>query len=241
VGRGGSSGGKALGQACAGDQDCVSGHCAGNICCDQACTGPCRSCSNTGTCQMPADDSSCGTITCPDDSTCRDYATAISANRCKAPGQCKTSADCTYVDAPPMRYCGDVRRMTELAPAACDGQGNCTSRTVKCGGDGECRVDISFCCGSGPGLVCQTAECTGAPPFGPYMCDEKADCAAGYVCCLQSTVGGPSSVCLTAALCTTDTGGIRQQACNPATTPGECGTGTCQSDPSAPVGWSICK
>ena len=53
-----------------------------------------RKCSAAGACQMPADDPACGAITCPADSICRDYATSLSSNRCKAFGQCKTAADC---------------------------------------------------------------------------------------------------------------------------------------------------
>jgi hypothetical protein len=78
--------GKALGDGCTGDQDCNSGHCAGTVCCDQACMGVCQQCSATGHCQMPVDDQACGTISCPADTGCRDYATVIGTNRCAALG-----------------------------------------------------------------------------------------------------------------------------------------------------------
>jgi hypothetical protein len=242
AGSGGGTG-KALGQSCAGDAECGSGHCAGSVCCDQACTGICQQCSSGGQCQMPADDPACGTITCPTDSTCRDYASAISTNRCKTRGQCKTAADCSYVNAPSSVICGYVRGMSEIAASTCDAMGNCRARTVKCGGDGECAIDQAWCCvGDGGGLTCQAAECGGTPKLGPFLCDEQADCAVGYVCCLQSTPGGPSAVCFTAAQCVSDVVSTREYACNPAVSPSECPTGTsCLPAISGPIGWYVCR
>jgi len=240
-GTGGAGGAKDLGQGCTGDQQCKSGHCAMGICCDQSCNRPCEQCSSSGACQAVTDDAQCGTIACPLDTICRDYATAITANRCKSAGACKTSADCSYVDAPATTFCDYVRQMTQLAPATCDGTGNCRSRTVKCGGDGECPIDQSWCCSDiSSGLTCHVEECGGTPPLGPYLCDEKADCAAGYVCCLQATPGGPSAGCLAPTSCVSDMASSRVQACNPATTPSECSTGTCQPAPNGPIGWHIC-
>jgi len=241
-GRGGmgASGGNPLGQSCSVAQDCSSGHCAAGICCDRACTGPCQQCSTAGVCEMPPDDSVCETIPCPADTLCRDYATSISTNRCKALGQCKTAADCSYVDAPATRVCGNTRGMTELAPATCDGFGNCRGPSVSCGGDGACAIDKYWCCGS-TGLSCQVDECGGTPKLGPYFCDDNADCSPGYVCCVQSTVGGSSSICLSPTLCQSDLGGERAPACNPAASPSECAAGTCQLATFAPIGWYVCR
>jgi len=238
-GRGGGAG-RGLGQSCTADPDCVSDHCAGNICCDQACTGVCQQCSTNGLCQAPADDPQCGTIACPADTTCRDYATSITTNRCKNLGMCKTAQDCSYADAPTTRTCGYPRNMIDNAESNCDGIGNCKARTLSCGGDGACPLDTMYCCGSGSGLTCQVDQCGGTPPDGPYVCDEKADCGPSLVCCLQSTVGGPSSICIMPSLCKSDGGGVRAQACNPGTTPSECSTGSCQPASFGPAGWSIC-
>ena len=241
-GSAGSGAPKPLGQECGADGECSSAHCAGGTCCDKACTGLCQKCSATGLCEMPSDDSACGAITCPADSICRDYASAISTNRCKAVGQCKTAADCAYIDAPATTACGSVRGMSELAPAMCDGSGACRARTVKCGGDADCVLDQAWCCGGGNGLTCQFEDCGGTHKQGPYLCDEKRDCAAGYVCCLQSTPGGPSAICLTPALCTNDGTSTRWSACNPATSPTECDSGTsCQPAVAGPIGWYVCR
>jgi hypothetical protein len=43
---------RGLGSACAGDDDCESGACAGTVCCNKPCAGPCLSC-GTGYC-LPA-------------------------------------------------------------------------------------------------------------------------------------------------------------------------------------------
>jgi hypothetical protein len=248
-GRGGAGGmggtvGKALGQQCSGDQECNSGHCADAVCCEQACAGPCQTCSATGTCEMPSDDAACGVIACPVDSICRDYATSISANRCKARGQCKTAADCGYVNAPATQVCGSIQGMTEIASASCDGMGACVGPVVKCGGDGDCELanDMKCCGRAGIGLTCQAANCN--VNEGPFYCDEKADCAEGYVCCAYLTpTPGVGSLCVIASNCVSSGPSVRQQVCKPSGSPSECSEGTCQLGDSvtSPPGFYVCK
>jgi hypothetical protein len=241
---GGGAGGKVLGAGCIVDGDCSSGHCANGVCCERACAGPCQQCSTAGSCVMPADDPACGAIACPEDKVCRDYATSISTSRCKALGQCKTAADCAYVDAPATQNCGVVQGMSELASASCDGQGHCVGPVVKCGGDGDCKLaDDLKCCGRpGAGLTCQASDCS--PNQGPFFCDEKKDCAAGYVCCAYLTpTPGVGSVCSTASNCVSNGPSVRQEVCNPFASPTECSSGTCQlgDGVTVPPGFYVCK
>jgi hypothetical protein len=185
----------------------------------------------------------CGVITCPDDTTCADYQTSISANRCKQLGQCKTAADCTFLPALARTICGIVQpELYSDITSFCDGAGNCRGPVVKCGGDGDCQFFDQACCGtSGSGLICQVNACEDfGINFGPYLCDEKSDCRAGYVCCLSSNPGGRGSICVSHA-CVSDGPSTNMQVCNPAATPSECATGTCQADPFAPSGWFVCK
>ena len=156
---------RALGGACTGDQDCASSHCAGTICCDQSCTGPCAQCSSAGQCQMPADDPACGTIARPADTACRDWATSITASRCKAVGQCKAAADCTIRQAPAKTYCGLYQGMASVAQV-CDRIGNCGNPTVTCGADGECSTIDHICCATGVA----SASCEPEPPSGAQPC-----------------------------------------------------------------------
>jgi len=205
---------------------------------------PCEICSGVGACQMPADDPACGTIACPQDTTCRDYATAISSNRCKSLGECKTAADCAYSNAPAKQVCGFVQGMTEIVQPACDGAGNCVGPKVKCGGDGDCSpFDNMNCCGAvGSGLRCQATACTANQ--GPFWCDEKADCAPGYVCC-SFLVPTPAvgSKCMLPENCVSSGPSNYNQVCNPGANPSECSTGSCQLGDGqvAPPGFYICK
>lgn len=222
------AGTRALGESCTGNGDCASTHCAGSVCCDQTCAGPCAQCSSTGHCQMPADDPACGTVACPVDTPCRDWATTITTNRCKAIGQCKAAADCSYVNAPAKSYCG----MNTVVPGSalvCDADGNCTNPTVTCGPDGECPIGATVCCVTS-GTTCST---TCAQHNLAMLCDEAIDCPPGTVCCFQATSNGVLTYCEDRAACVSEPSVTRFQVCNP-NTAGECVTGTCQAKGSLP-------
>jgi hypothetical protein len=224
-----------LGKLCLHDLDCESQHCAGSVCCDQACQGPCAECSSDGHCQMPADDPACGTISCPTDTPCRDWATSITANRCSSLGQCKTSSACSYLNAPAKTYCSLYMQMVDRAQV-CDGQGNCSSPSVTCGADGECPVNPGVCCVSrnGSGTSCHAGDGScDLTTTAPVLCDEAADCPPSFVCCYTGNLGGIQTVC--AQTCPSTTFGVRLQVCNPRT-PGECVSGTCQAAGSNAIG-----
>lgn len=216
-----------LGQSCLRDLDCASQHCAGSVCCNQACLGPCAECSSDGHCQMPADDPACGTVSCPTDTSCRDWATSITTSRCASLGQCKIASACSYLNAPAKTYCSLYMQMADRAQV-CDGQGNCSSPTVTCGADGECPVNPGVCCvsRSGSGTTCHaTDQACDLTTTAPVLCDETADCPPSFVCCYTGNLGGIQTVC--SQSCPSTTFGVRLQACNPHT-PGECISGTCQ-------------
>jgi hypothetical protein len=210
----------ALGQACGGNHECASGHCADGVCCDQACTGACAQCSAAGRCEMPADDPACEAVACPVDTACRDFATSITASRCKAVGTCKGASDCGYVNVAARTPCGFYQQMTHL-PQFCDGTGVCTGPTVRCGADTACGVSPGVCCATGSATSCGGTGC----PMGSYTitCDEAADCRPGTFCCLQATAGMGTAYC--AASCVTSP--AIKVVCNPNMS-GECPTGTCQ-------------
>jgi hypothetical protein len=232
--------GRALGATCSGDGDCASGHCAGTLCCDQACTGPCAQCSSSGACQMPADDPACGTIACPADTTCRDWATGITANRCKAIGQCKGAADCGFVDAPQKTYCGLYQGLADRAQV-CDGGGKCVGPTVKCGGDLACSTNPGVCCFSGTaGTACFAQEDQCSPSSTGYsaLCDDATDCPPGAVCCYSGGPGGQGINCT--ASCVPFGTGFAIQVCNP-TLSGECRSGTCQGTTTALPPYFTCR
>jgi hypothetical protein len=220
-----------LGHACSANADCASGHCATGVCCDQACTGPCAQCSLAGACQMPADDSACGTITCPADTACRDFDSSIQGNRCKSLGQCKASGDCLFTDKPKGTFCG-YYDVTFLEAQFCDGSGTCAGPTVLCGSSGECPVNPGVCCS---GTTCTVDE-TCSSSF-RVRCDEAADCAAGQVCCLLIGIGGGTAQCATS--CTSSGATSAMQVCKLGT--GECLTGTCSGSGRVAAPYFLCQ
>jgi hypothetical protein len=228
------AGAHVLGESCVNNGDCASAHCAGAICCDQACAGPCAQCSSAGLCQMPADDPACGTITCAADTPCRDWATSITAARCKGIGQCKTATDCGYVNAPTKTFCGLYQGMANQAQV-CDGQGTCGGPTVACGADGACGLNPGTCC-FGAGTQCtradQTCQRSATTLYGAVGCDEAADCPPSYLCCYAAQPAFIGTYCAPAP-CPTATMYTWGQACNPGT-PGECRSGTCQPTAAGP-------
>jgi hypothetical protein len=238
-GTGGTPTGKPLGSNCGSGTDCTSGHCETGVCCDQSCTGMCQQCSAAGHCQMPPDDPACGTVACPTDTVCRDYATAITTNRCKQLGQCKAASDCSFVAASTTKACGSYDNDSNFTQY-CDSNGNCSNHIVRCGGDGDCAVGDMLCCGVGVGYSCIAAgsacptQSGGAPPLGPYDCDETGDCAGGAVCCAFSTPGGVSTTCTTS--CAPAMFQQVFQVCNPNSNASECQSGVCKP---APPNWNV--
>jgi hypothetical protein len=232
---------RALGEACTTGGDCASTHCVGSICCDQACAGPCAQCGSNGRCQMPDDDPACGTIACPTDTPCRDWATSITTTRCKAIGQCKAAADCGYVNAPAKTYCGLYQGMAGAA-LVCDGSGACGSPTVTCGADGECPVNPGVCCYGG-GTKCLGAggacDPTASSLYSTASCDEAADCPPLYLCCFTAHPGTPGLAYCAPSPCPTETMYLWGQVCNPAVT-GECTSGTCKPTAIGPP-YALCQ
>jgi hypothetical protein len=146
-------------------------------------------------------------------------------------------ADCTYVNAPAKAYCGLYQGLA-FEVLVCDGQGNCTNPTVTCGADGECATEIGTCCVTGTSTTtCQKTSC-GTTNFG-INCDEKADCPPGYSCCFRSGVTGVGVSCEQGLTCLPNSMQTVLTVCNPST-PGECPSGTCQSNGTVPP-YFVCK
>jgi hypothetical protein len=170
------------GQACNGDADCGEGTCqeaagGGSVCCTAACDGPCRVCAASGTvCTNLPDDAECGPISCPQDTTCRDFPASVSAQRCVA-GRC---GDATQLCQGNARNVGQACSLTNL----CDEAGNCSDpkkgNGEVCGSASECASNAcvdGVCCNSACNGVCETCENSG-------ICRAATtDTACGLVSC----------------------------------------------------------
>ncbi len=195
-----------LAQGCTSASACLSGFCAGGLCCDSACTATCQSCSlsgSLGTCApVPQGES---TATCAAPRTC-DGAGAcklVLAQACTASSDCLSGncADGFCCDTPcagtcqacnlPGRLgqCSPVARSaadpdTCAPPAVCDGAGACLrSSGQACAGPAEC---LSGSCIDG---ACCTGACAGLG----QPCTSKTSCASGRcvdgVCCAADCTG----------------------------------------------------
>jgi hypothetical protein len=240
-----------LGTVCATGTSCASGFCAGGVCCDSACDLLCEQCSPSGSCEMAPDDSRCGTIDCPSDTACSDYATSLTTNRCAERGACKTSSDCPFVPATFGTYCAGASM-----PLFCDGAGNCDQpATVSCGGDSACPVSPGLCCynvsGSTPTTTCQASAngCTASPTQCDAIqiqCDDARDCPGGEVCCYACGLGFSYATVSCAAASACDPSANQSFHVIVCSTNSQCPSGqTCQAPNNSsvgplPPGYKIC-
>jgi hypothetical protein len=252
-GMSGASGKHSLGSTCSDGTECSSGFCADGLCCDSACNRVCEQCSVDGSCTTAIDDSRCGTIPCPKDTACIDFATAITSSRCASRNACKSQKDCPFLPVPAGTLCGG----TSQALLFCDGQGSCDQQaTVGCGADPTCPTAPGACCydvsGSGQTTSCvqDATTCLPANRMRPcfatvVQCDDPGDCASGDVCCYSCGLGWSvaTAACMAASECDPNAANSsHQRICK---TDSDCIAGeTCQppgpSD-NLPAGYKLCK
>jgi hypothetical protein len=232
----GSCGPKSNGQPCTAAGECGSDHCVDGVCCDQACTGGCRSCALQGmlgtctpvangaddprnTCALQAA-STCGTDgKCDGAGGCRRYkaGTVCAAERCDnnvytPESTCSTTGACV----PP--------NSLSCVPYACNGN--------KC--FGSCAADANCSAGN----FCVGNSC-GPKPNGAF-CSDRTECASGNcaqgVCCATACASACKSCALSGTMgaCTNVPSGSPDPAqtcmdkpgtCN---TNGKCAAGACQ-------------
>jgi len=190
------------GQACATDADCGEGSCqatagGASICCTAACNGPCRLCGASGTaCTNLPDDAACGIITCPADTTCRDFPPSVTSQRCVA-GSCGGQQLCQ----------GNARSVGQACSASnlCDSAGNCSlpkkGNGQACAVGSECTSNScvdGVCCNGACAGQCQTCAVTGIcrnadtdPTCGVVSCSGfDADCVSNRTDTSSACVGG---------------------------------------------------
>ena len=224
------------GQSCTADAECQHSHCVDGVCCDQACTGACRSCSLAATmgrctpialgstdpramCKvMPQ--SSCSTNgKCDGNGGCQSWPVGTlcadetcTANVYKAPSTCNSSGQCV---APDLIAC---------SPYVCNGSRcfNACSTNAQCLTPNSCAVNS---CGK---------KDLGAMCSAPDEC--KSNFCAQGVCCDQACTGACKSCvaamlgnCVNVATGTNDPAGICAVQ-DPSTcgTNGKCEAGACQ-------------
>jgi hypothetical protein len=152
----GSCGPKTNGQPCSAASECLSKNCVDNVCCDQACTGACRSCallSALGTCTMLAAGADDTRMTCQ----------TQAASTCGTDGKCDGAGGCR-------RY----KMGTVCAAEHCENNKYTPESTCSATGT----------CGAPDAISCVPFACNGSKCFG--SCSADANCSTGNVCTANS-------------------------------------------------------
>lgn len=125
-----------LGAKCSSDDSCMSGHCVDGVCCNESCTGECKSCNNPGsegTCsnipRLRPDPVYTDPVFLDPAAKCDTVALCNGAGKClklKAKG-CNVDADCLSGKCAPQKICFGATGET------CNNDGQCASG--KCDGN----------------------------------------------------------------------------------------------------------
>jgi len=143
----------------AGCRQCTTGNCVDGYCCENACSGSCKTCGATpGTCTTVASK--------------EDLDTCTGTTSCSASGAClkKNGQSCTGVG-------------TECASGFCIDNTCCNSACS--GGCDVCNATPGTCtvvAQGTSGVGCGAYVCNGSATACPTTCGSDADCASGYYC-----------------------------------------------------------
>ena len=225
------------GITCSANTDCGSGFCVQGVCCNNACSGSCQTCTATpGTCTptasggAPRDPSFC-----PVTATCGD------TGKCNGTGGCQLATAGTTCNVN-MSCTGGTQNG---GSSTCDGSGNCIPPTsVQCSpyicGANSCATSCSTDTQCAAGFACASnGTCKKA---NGQTCSANADCASGEcvsngtfnICC---ATGCADVTCGNTAFCKTD-----GSACTTHAAGETCGSGvaTCSSDNLSSIGAPTC-
>lgn len=163
------------GDVCGQDAECKSAACAGKVCCNVACSGPCVACDlpgKAGACTpVPkgVEDSGCsgGSKACDGAGTC------MVGIQGKAGALCSKNTGC-YTGA-----CNGMCRLPDLAP---------------CAEDAECatlRCVANACTGCSAGSDCASKYCSAGRCLAPAggVCSNDSDCAGGMCDAVRNLCG----------------------------------------------------
>lgn len=179
--------------SCRENADCVSGNCVTGVCCDDACTGPCRSCAvpgSVGICRPLL----AGTV----DVTC----TASLPNTCGLDGTCDGEGSCRLWAQGTVCGASSCMMPAAVSTFACNATGSCQTMMrncapYRCGSEG-CLLACTTADDCAPGFYCGGERTCVAQKAQGQACTSPAQCAQGFcadgVCC-NSTCDGTCSQC----------------------------------------------
>jgi len=223
---------KPTGSACTMATECDSGFCAQGYCCNQACTGTCKSCAITGsvgTCSnvangtAPTPATQCATTaatTCGTDGTCN----GAGACRSWPTGTQCAAATCTGSTQTPQRTCDGAGVCRSVTSSLCDPY-LCDTTAAKC------KTTCTTAADCVTTNLCVTGSCGKLADGQP--CAMASDCAHNFcqqgVCCGTACTGTCASCALpgTMGTCTAVPAGQ-----DPLTQCADQGAATCGTDGS---------
>jgi MYXO-CTERM domain-containing protein len=200
-----------LGATCTTDGECVDRLCRDGVCCDQDCTGTCRSCRSLET---GLDAGKCGDVL-PDRDPDADCA-AEAATTCGTTGACDGQGQCELQAATTVCGVGSCISATRHVFAdACDGSGSCLPGAerdcatgylcvagackVDCDSDEHCDEESGYVCSNGAckrtqGNPCASAgDCASTNCVDGFCCDQA--CADGCLGCAAALTGSKDGEC----------------------------------------------
>jgi hypothetical protein len=176
---------KPLGASCQVSSECVSAFCVDGVCCNNACTGACRSCAlagSRGTCMPTASGAADPRAICAPEAV----TTCGRSGKCDGAGACQrypTGTICAVSSC-----VGD----TFTAAATCDFQGICRAPpSVSCAPYG-CHASAGRCnagCPSGDAICAAGYYCAGDESCFPKK-DAGVACGSHHECQSRSCVDG---------------------------------------------------
>lgn len=189
---------KSNGVACANAYECTSGNCVDGVCCNDACTGSCRSClaSDTG-----GANGTCGNVTAGAKRSTGTACGATAASTCGADGTCDGAGACRkWVSGTVCVAASCASPTSQKNASTCDGAGACVAgATVTCGPGLACigTACKSTCAGDGDcasGFFCDAGSCKAKKTNGT-ACGAAHECSSGFcpaqdgVCCDSACTG----------------------------------------------------
>jgi hypothetical protein len=211
------------GEACLEGDECASGVCADDVCCDKGCDGDCVACDligNEGVCTaVPPNtdlkDRCPRCFACDENQTCapvpigedfaNDCAEDAKQNGCGASGVCDGKGGCALFGAD--KSCGDSSCVdnsdgSEKTSYACDGLGNCDMTATSCGGylcadETSCFDSCEDALECEGDALCESTHCVMSKPDGE-KCRDRFECESQHcvdgVCC-AGKCDGPCERC----------------------------------------------
>lgn len=183
--------GKSPGQTCACAAECASNFCVDGVCCEEACTGACRTCAGpnaAGQCRFAS----------AEQADPRGQCATQAPVSCGTTGRCDGEGGCSK--HPAGTTCGEAEScMNSLykGKGRCDGTGVCTpAATVDCSpfvcGVSACLSSCEDRNDCAPGLTCVNGKCEGRRNLGA-SCTMGSECLSNFcadgVCCNEACSG----------------------------------------------------